>query len=71
MEIINALVPIVQNLGVPVVCLGVCFWYIWKRDEDWKIREEDYQEMVYNLSDVINNNTLTIQRLIDKVDGEK
>ena len=70
MDAVNMIVQIVQNLGVPVACLVACFWYIWKRDEDWKMRETNYQEMVNNLSEVISNNTLALQRLVDKIGGE-
>lgn len=70
MDAVNMIVQIFQNLGVPVACLVACFWYIWKRDEDWKLRETNYQEMVNNLSEVISNNTLALQRLVDKMDGE-
>lgn len=71
MDAVNVIVQIFQNLGVPVACLVACFWYIWKRDEDWKLREANYQEMVNNLSEVISNNTLALQRLMDKIGGER
>lgn len=52
----------ISTLGFPIgVCL-ICFWYINKR-------EEQHKEEVTKLSEAINNNTIVMQKLVDRLGG--
>lgn len=51
----------IGTLGFPIsVCL-VCFWYINKR-------EEQHKDEIKKLSDALNNNTIVMQKLVDRID---
>ena len=57
---INAITQIIGSLGFPVAVCLICFWYINKQ-------EEEHKGEVSKLTDAINNNTLIMQRLCDKL----
>lgn len=57
---INAITQIINGLGFPVAVCLICFWYINKQ-------EEAHKGEVSKLTDAINNNTLIMQRLCDKL----
>lgn len=58
MEIVN----LIPTLGFPVVACCACFWYLTQADER-------HREEVNKLSEAINNNTLVIRQLLDKIGG--
>lgn len=57
------IITMISTLGFPIVCCVACFWYINKNGEQHK------QEMD-KMSEAINNNTLVMQKLIDKLGSE-
>jgi hypothetical protein len=59
----QALLTAISTVGFPIVCCGVCFWYIYKTGTQHK-------EEMGKMSEAINNNTLVMQKLIDKLGGE-
>lgn len=61
MEWIEAISQLFSQLGVPVACLAVTF-YLWYRET------ENHKEEITGLVDVLNNNTLAIQKLADKLE---
>ena len=61
MEWIQAISQLFSSLGVPVACLAVTF-YLWYRET------ENHKEEIQNLTEVLNNNTMAIQKLADKLD---
>lgn len=63
-ETIGKISEIIVNLGFPVVVALVSMWYINRQ-------QEAHQAEVSKLSEAINNNTLVMQQLIDKLDGKK
>ena len=56
------IVAIFQNLGIPVACLIATFWL-------WNKEREEHKESESNMVEAVHNNTLVIQKLIDKLDG--
>lgn len=64
---------LLQNYAFPIVCCIAMAWYVYDRGEkerqDRKEESEKHKEEVDNLSVLINNNTLAINRLIDKLGG--
>ena len=56
-------VNIFSNLAVPVSCL-VCSFYLWNKER------EDHKTEQKELTEAIANNTLVIQKLVDRMDGD-
>lgn len=58
----NVLITLISSVGFPIVaCIG-CGWYINKKDGQHK-------EEVDKFAEALNNNTLVIQKLVDKLDN--
>lgn len=64
MEWIQAITQLFSSLGVPVACLAVTF-YLWYKET------ENHKEEIHNLTEVLNNNTMAIQKLADKLDAKE
>lgn len=61
---VGAITTAVSTLGFPVVMCGAMFWYI--------VKEKDaHKEEMNKLTEALNNNTVMIQKLCDRLDGEK
>lgn len=60
---INAIAQIFSNLGVPIACLAVTF-YLWYNETN------AHKEEMSNMTDALNNNTLILQKLLDKLSKE-
>lgn len=56
----DAIVSLFSNLAVPVACLIATFWL-------WNKEREDHKTEQKELSEAVNNNTLVIQKLLDKM----
>lgn len=56
-------VSIFSNLAVPVACL-VCTFYLWNKER------EDHKTEQKELTEAIANNTLVIQKLVDRMDSD-
>ena len=53
---------IITQIGFPIAVCLICFQYIKKIQEDHKAEMD-------KMSEAINNNTLVMQRLLDKIGG--
>lgn len=56
----SAITQIVSSVGFPIAACLICFWYVNKLTETHK-------EEVNKLTDALNNNTLVMQKLCDKL----
>lgn len=66
-------IQIISSLGFPIVACLAMGWYVKyttdsNREEMREMRKEHKAE-VTKMTDALNNNTLAIQKLIDKMDG--
>ena len=59
---LNTIAQFVSQLGFPIAVCLLCFWYINKR-------EEQHKDEVSELAKAINNNTVVMQSLVDKIEG--
>lgn len=59
---IQDILSIVTTVGFPIAVCLICFWYINKIDEAHKTE-------IDKLSAALNNNTLVMQQLIDKLEN--
>lgn len=60
---VNSLIQLVSSLGFPVVCCGALFWKMVKTDEQHK-------EEMDKVTEALNNNTIALTKLSDKLGGE-
>ena len=56
------IVQIVTQLGFPIAMCLLLFWYVTKKDEA-------HREEMNKMSEAVNNNTIVMQKLIDKLGG--
>lgn len=57
---INIILQAISTVGFPIVVAGAMFWKMNKQDEDHK-------EEMNKVTEAINNNTIALQKLIDKL----
>ena len=71
---LNVIMTLVGSLGFPIVaCIGLG-WYVkymtdTNRSDMTEMRKEHKEEMT-KMTEAVNNNTIVIQKLIDKIDKE-
>lgn len=69
----NEVVQIISTLGFPIaMCIGACIFIKYQFDANNKNMEElrkEHKEEVKGMTDALNNNTLALQKLIDKLGG--
>ena len=51
----------ISTIGFPVVVALVCMWYVKKQNDQHK-------EETDSLAEAVRNNTLVLQRLVDRID---
>lgn len=59
----DAIASLFSNLAVPVACLVATF-YLWNKER------EDHKQEQKELTEAIANNTLVMQKLVDKLEQE-
>ena len=60
---ISTIVQLISSLGFPIACCIAMFWQNNKLNESHK-------EEVSKLNEAINNNTIALNHIIDKLGGE-
>ena len=58
----NAITTLITSVGFPIVVCLIWFWYI-------KTMTESHKDEVKQLTEAIQNNTLVMQQLVDKMGG--
>lgn len=59
----NVIVQLVSSLGFPIACCIAMFWQNNRLNETHK-------EEVSKLNEALNNNTIALNRIIDKLGGD-
>ena len=71
----NEVVQIVSTLGFPIaMCIGACIFIKYQFDANNKNVDDmrkEHKEEVKSMTEALNNNTLALQRLIDKLGDTK
>lgn len=70
---LNAISDIISTVGFPIVCFLMCGWYV-KYREDKNDEKMDKLNMMHDdeskqMTAALNNNTLALQKLTDKLGG--
>lgn len=68
---INEILQAITTVGFPVVMCGAMAWYVKyitdKNREQMAMLNSQHREELFEITEAINNNTLVMQKLIDKV----
>lgn len=71
----DTLVQVITSVGFPIfacLCLGYyVFTQINQYRADIKEIQKEHKDEISKMTEALNNNTLTIQKLIDKLDEDK
>jgi len=69
------IVQIISAVGFPIVAaIGCGFFVKWQYELNARINEDmrkEHKEEVANMTKAINNNTIVLQKLIDKLEGDR
>ena len=71
----NVIMQMITTVGFPIVMCGAMSWYV--KDTNDKHREEvrqlneQHQEEMKQVTEALNNNTLALQKLCDKIGGNE
>lgn len=70
----NSLAQIIGTLGFPIVaCCAMAYFFARVNDNyrnDIKEIQANHKEEIAGMTEAINNNTLVIQKLVDRMDRE-
>ena len=73
METVNMVLQAITTVGFPIVCCGVLMYYVkYMRDKDTEMMADimaRHTEEVNTMSAALNENTLVLQKLCDKLDS--
>lgn len=58
----KVVIDFINNVGFPIAVAAAMFWKMNKQDSDHK-------EEMTKVTEAVNNNTLALQKLIDKIDA--
>lgn len=59
---VNSTIQLISTLGFPIVCCCAMFWYMVKM-------EEQHKEEMGKMSEALNNNTIALTKLTDRLGG--
>ena len=67
----NEIVQVISAVGFPIVAAIACGMFVkWQYEQNAKQVEEmrkEHKEEVSHMTEALNNNTLALQKLIDKI----
>lgn len=70
----NEIVQVISAVGFPIVAaLGCGFFVKWQYEQNMKQTEsmrQEHKEEVSKMTEALNNNTLALQKLIDKLGAD-
>lgn len=70
---ITTISEIVSTIGFPIVCFLMCGYYVKYRednnDEKFDRLNAQHDEEAKRMTEALNNNTLALQKLADKLGG--
>lgn len=70
---LSGISEIISTVGFPIVCFLMCGWYVKYREDknDEKLDKINTQHDEENrrMIDAVNNNTIALQKLTDKLGG--
>jgi predicted DNA-binding ArsR family transcriptional regulator len=68
-------IQLISSLGFPIVaCIYIAIWTSKQNDNyraDIKELQKEHKEEIKQVTEALNNNTLVLQKLCDKLDDDK
>ena len=68
-DVLNA----ISIVGFPIVAAIACAWYCKYSSDQYRAEvkdmQKDHKEEIAGITEALNNNTLVVQKLIDKLDN--
>ena len=61
---VSAITTIISNLGFPIASVIAMFYFLQKE-------QSSHQEETQKLTEAINNNTIVMERVLERLDGKK
>lgn len=69
----NAISELISAVGFPIVCFLMCGYYVKYRedrnDEKFDKLNSQHDDEMKRMTDAVNNNTIALQKLTDKLEG--
>ena len=69
---VNAITTLIGSFGFPIVaCIGMAWYVKYQTDQNKKEVEnmrKEHKEEVQKMTEAINNNTIAMQKLVDKIE---
>ena len=70
----NTIIGAIGSVGFPIVACIVIAWFLYKVNENYRqdIKEltASHKEEAQSMRDALNNNTLALQKLLDKLERD-
>lgn len=70
----NTIITLVGSLGFPIVACIACGWYCKYQSDAYRAEvkeiQAEHKEEISKVTEALNNNTLALQKLVDKLDKE-
>lgn len=68
----NAIITLITSVGFPIVACMAMAWYVKyttdQNNADVKAMQQEHKEEMNKVTEALNNNTLAIQKLVDKLE---
>ena len=58
-----SITQMISQIGFPIAVCLICFWYI-------KKMQDDHKEEMNKMSEAIHNNTIVMQKLVDRIERD-
>lgn len=75
MDNINMITTIITTVGFPIVACGAMGWYVKyisdRYSEEVQRLNIQHKEEIEQVTEALNNNTLALQKLCDKIGGDE
>lgn len=68
---VQAIITLISNIGFPIACVVYLFYFLNKREEKQDEKDKQMQEILNNFSLNIQENTLMIKELLNKLNKEE
>lgn len=69
----TTLITMISSVGFPIVaCIGLAWWTKYTTDQNnarMDKMQSEHKEEIAKVTEALNNNTLALQRLCDKMEG--
>lgn len=71
----NDIIQAITTVGFPIVmCIGAC-WYVKYQNDNFRTEinnmQKEHKEEITKVTEALNNNTLALQKLVDKLEREE